>query len=169
MEGKSMQLLRGLNFKCIFHALVDPCYFVISYIYISVCVCYVTEAQEGVRMTLDCAQACFISPEKLVVSLKGGELWDLQHSFIHSFQSLYSAPSRNRLRCTLSPATAKKKWLKWFVESRQIILRRSEDLELCNSALQALQAVYPFFWSSPQYNVQRCITFLGQGPQHIIF
>lgn len=35
---------------------------------------FVSEAQEGVRMTLDCAQACFISTEKLVVSLKGGEL-----------------------------------------------------------------------------------------------
>ena len=30
--------------------------------------------QEGVRITLDCAQAAFVSYDKLVLSLKGGEL-----------------------------------------------------------------------------------------------
>ncbi len=34
----------------------------------------VTEPQEGVKMTLDCAQAAMISYDKLVISLKGGEL-----------------------------------------------------------------------------------------------
>lgn len=30
--------------------------------------------QEGVRITLDCAQAAFISYDKMVISLKGGEM-----------------------------------------------------------------------------------------------
>ncbi|CAN8178249.1 unnamed protein product [Coccothraustes coccothraustes] len=33
--------------------------------------------QEGVRMTLDCAQATFISYDKMVISLKGGEIYVL--------------------------------------------------------------------------------------------
>lgn len=33
-----------------------------------------TEIQEGVKITLDCAQASFIGSDKLVVSLRGGEL-----------------------------------------------------------------------------------------------
>lgn len=33
-----------------------------------------TGTQDGVRITLDCAQAAFISYDKLVVSLKGGEM-----------------------------------------------------------------------------------------------
>uniref|UniRef100_A0A182SNX7 RSE1/DDB1/CPSF1 first beta-propeller domain-containing protein n=1 Tax=Anopheles maculatus TaxID=74869 RepID=A0A182SNX7_9DIPT len=33
--------------------------------------------QDGVRMSLDAAQVCFIEPEKLVLSLKGGELYVL--------------------------------------------------------------------------------------------
>jgi hypothetical protein len=36
--------------------------------------CFFAEAQEGVKMTLDCAQATFIDNDKLVISLKGGEL-----------------------------------------------------------------------------------------------
>lgn len=38
---------------------------------------FMLKTQEGIRITLDCAQAAFISPEKLVVSLKGGELYVL--------------------------------------------------------------------------------------------
>ena len=30
--------------------------------------------QDGVRVTLDCAQAAFISYDKMVISLKGGEM-----------------------------------------------------------------------------------------------
>lgn len=30
--------------------------------------------QEGVKLTLDCAQAAFISYDKMVISLKGGEM-----------------------------------------------------------------------------------------------
>lgn len=37
-------------------------------------VMYSVGAQEGVVITLDGAQATFISPEKLVFSLKGGEM-----------------------------------------------------------------------------------------------
>lgn len=37
-------------------------------------VVYSVGAQEGVVITLDGAQATFISPEKLVFSLKGGEM-----------------------------------------------------------------------------------------------
>lgn len=33
-----------------------------------------TGTQEGVRITLDCAQATFISYDKMVISLKGGEM-----------------------------------------------------------------------------------------------
>lgn len=33
-----------------------------------------TGTQEGVRITLDCAQAAFISYDKMVISLKGGEM-----------------------------------------------------------------------------------------------
>jgi hypothetical protein len=33
-----------------------------------------TEIQEGVKITLDCAQASFIASDKLVISLRGGEL-----------------------------------------------------------------------------------------------
>lgn len=33
--------------------------------------------QEGVRITLDCAQAAFISYDKMVISLKGGEIYVL--------------------------------------------------------------------------------------------
>ena len=35
--------------------------------------CY-SEQQEGVKIMLDCAQAAMISYDKLVISLKGGEL-----------------------------------------------------------------------------------------------
>src|SRR6218665_610547 len=42
------------------------------------------------------------------------------HSFIHSGY-LYSAPSRNLLRCALSPATGKEKCLKKLVERRHIV------------------------------------------------
>jgi len=34
-----------------------------------------TETQDGVKFTLDCAQAAFISSDKLVISLRGGELY----------------------------------------------------------------------------------------------
>ena len=34
----------------------------------------ITEPDERVKISLDCAQATFISHEKLVISLKGGEL-----------------------------------------------------------------------------------------------
>ena len=34
----------------------------------------ISGVQEGVRITLDCAQAAFVSYDKLVLSLKGGEL-----------------------------------------------------------------------------------------------
>jgi cleavage and polyadenylation specificity factor subunit 1 len=34
----------------------------------------IVEIQEGVKITLDCAQAAFIAGDKLVVSLRGGEL-----------------------------------------------------------------------------------------------
>jgi len=33
-----------------------------------------TGIQEGVRITLDCAQAAFMAYDRLVLSLKGGEL-----------------------------------------------------------------------------------------------
>lgn len=39
-------------------------------------VLYSTGSQEGVVITLDGAQATFISSNKLVFSLKGGEMWD---------------------------------------------------------------------------------------------
>jgi len=42
------------------------------------------------------------------------------HTLIH-FRSLYSAASRNLLSGAPSQATAKVKWLKRFIESRQII------------------------------------------------
>lgn len=35
---------------------------------------FLTGTQEGVRITLDCAQAAFISYDKMVISLKGGEM-----------------------------------------------------------------------------------------------
>ena len=35
----------------------------------------IAETQEGVRMSLDCAQACLITSNTLVISVKGGELW----------------------------------------------------------------------------------------------
>lgn len=35
---------------------------------------YPIGTQEGVRITLDCAQAAFISYDKMVISLKGGEM-----------------------------------------------------------------------------------------------
>lgn len=35
---------------------------------------YPLGTQEGVRITLDCAQAAFISYDKMVISLKGGEM-----------------------------------------------------------------------------------------------
>ena len=34
----------------------------------------VTEAQEGICITLDSSQATFISPESLIIALKGGDL-----------------------------------------------------------------------------------------------
>lgn len=37
----------------------------------------ITEPQDGVRISLDAAQVCFIESEKLVLSLKGGELYVL--------------------------------------------------------------------------------------------
>ncbi len=37
----------------------------------------VAEPMQGVRLTLDCAQAEFITPERAVISLKGGELYVL--------------------------------------------------------------------------------------------
>lgn len=41
----------------------------------SVCMMtFPTGTQEGVRITLDCAQAAFISYDKMVISLKGGEM-----------------------------------------------------------------------------------------------
>lgn len=41
----------------------------------SVCmIMFPTGTQEGVRITLDCAQAAFISYDKMVISLKGGEM-----------------------------------------------------------------------------------------------
>lgn len=41
----------------------------------SVCmIMYPVGTQEGVRITLDCAQAAFISYDKMVISLKGGEM-----------------------------------------------------------------------------------------------
>lgn len=33
------------------------------------------EVQEEVRITLDCSQATFIASDKMVISLKGGEMW----------------------------------------------------------------------------------------------
>ena len=36
-----------------------------------------TEVQEGVKITLEGAQAAFIATDKLVISLKGGELYVL--------------------------------------------------------------------------------------------
>ncbi|KAI0216603.1 Cleavage and polyadenylation specificity factor subunit 1 [Lamellibrachia satsuma] len=36
---------------------------------------FLLKPQEGVMMSLDCAQACFLSSDKLVISLKGGELY----------------------------------------------------------------------------------------------
>lgn len=41
------------------------------------CSAFPLRVQEGVRITLDCAQAAFISYDKLVLSLKGGELYVL--------------------------------------------------------------------------------------------
>ena len=35
------------------------------------------EPMQGVKLTLDCAQAEFITPERAVISLKGGELYVL--------------------------------------------------------------------------------------------
>ncbi|XP_064466494.1 cleavage and polyadenylation specificity factor subunit 1-like [Ornithodoros turicata] len=35
------------------------------------------KSQEGVKLSLDCAQACFLNHDRLVVSLKGGELYVL--------------------------------------------------------------------------------------------
>jgi len=37
----------------------------------------IAEAQEGVKLTLEGAQASFISYDRLVISLKGGELYVL--------------------------------------------------------------------------------------------
>lgn len=33
--------------------------------------------QDEVKITLDCSQASFITSDKMVISLKGGEMWDL--------------------------------------------------------------------------------------------
>ncbi|XP_053401547.1 cleavage and polyadenylation specificity factor subunit 1-like [Mercenaria mercenaria] len=41
------------------------------------CSAFPLRVQEGVRITLDCSQAAFISYDKLVLSLKGGELYVL--------------------------------------------------------------------------------------------
>lgn len=38
---------------------------------------YVTEDQDDVVITLDCAQADFLSHDKVILSLKGGELYSL--------------------------------------------------------------------------------------------
>lgn len=43
----------------------------------STCSAFPLRVQEGVRITLDCAQAAFVSYDKLVLSLKGGELYVL--------------------------------------------------------------------------------------------
>ena len=45
-------------------------------------VLYSTGSQEGVVITLDGAQATFISSNKLVFSLKGGEMWDVNMSVL---------------------------------------------------------------------------------------
>ncbi len=37
----------------------------------------VAEPQEGVKLTLDCAVAQFLTPDRAVISLKGGELYVL--------------------------------------------------------------------------------------------
>lgn len=37
--------------------------------------CCFSGIQEGVRIALDCCQASFMSYDKIVLSLKGGELW----------------------------------------------------------------------------------------------
>jgi cleavage and polyadenylation specificity factor subunit 1 len=37
--------------------------------------CFITGVQEGVRIALDCCQAAFMSYDKIVLSLKGGELY----------------------------------------------------------------------------------------------
>jgi hypothetical protein len=37
----------------------------------------IPEVQEGVKLSLEGAQACFISHDRLVISLKGGELYVL--------------------------------------------------------------------------------------------
>lgn len=39
--------------------------------------CNVAGQMDGVKLTLDCAQAQFITPERAVISLKGGELYVL--------------------------------------------------------------------------------------------
>ena len=36
-----------------------------------------SEPMDGVKLTLDCAQAEFLTPERAVISLKGGELYVL--------------------------------------------------------------------------------------------
>ncbi|XP_021710072.1 cleavage and polyadenylation specificity factor subunit 1 [Aedes aegypti] len=41
------------------------------------CTNFPLKPQDGVRISLDAAQVCFIEPEKLVLSLKGGELYVL--------------------------------------------------------------------------------------------
>lgn len=39
--------------------------------------CFVIEPQDNVRISLDCSQVTFIDDDKLVISLKGGELYVL--------------------------------------------------------------------------------------------
>lgn len=47
------------------------------------------EHQDGVRISLDCAQASFIGEDRLVMSLKGGELW----VFLKNIDPIYETRS----------------------------------------------------------------------------
>ena len=40
-------------------------------------ICFVSEPLDGVCISLDCAQAEFLTPDRAVISLKGGELYIL--------------------------------------------------------------------------------------------
>lgn len=50
-----------------------------------------SETQEDVKMTLDCAQTSFISHDKLVISIKTGELYvlSLQADSMRSVRSFH--------------------------------------------------------------------------------
>lgn len=57
-----------------YHRKPEICEYVVYNIVVILMHCIFTEPQDGVKMTLDCAQACFITMDKMVISLKGGEL-----------------------------------------------------------------------------------------------